>query len=129
MRGKFTDNWSTQLALSGVKRRDDFADWGTKISFLNSIQLAENWQWNIWLRYSSGDSGSGLEFSKLRGLPDVDTYVLVDTNLVWSVSDKLDFSLVANSLGEEHTEARREEFIADLRVVEPFAMLKVDYKL
>jgi len=51
----------------------------------------------------------------------------VDTNLSWSASNNVELTLIANNLGSDHTEARREEFVTELRVVEPYALLKVGY--
>ena len=127
MRGKWVANWESQLAVSRVRRLEDDVGWSSKVSFLNSISLAENWQWNIWLRYSDGDSGSGAQYSASRGLPDVHSYAVVDTNLSWSASNNVELTLIANNLGSDHTEARREEFVTELRVVEPYALLKVGY--
>jgi len=128
MRGKFVDWWSAQFTYSRVERVDQKVGWSSNTSFMNSVDLANNWQWNLWIRHSHGNAGAAAQFSEVSTAADgIDDYLTLDTNVQWQANDRWRIELIANNLGEEHVETQREQFATERMLVEAYAMLKVGF--
>ncbi|MDJ0621784.1 MAG: TonB-dependent receptor [Desulfocapsaceae bacterium] len=96
-----------------------------QVSLRSSIDFAENWQANIWLRYVGElEQTSFLPASD----PEVDDYLECDLNIRWQATEDLEFMLVGQNLFDsEKLEYVAEQFTPATEV-ETSYYLKVLYR-
>ncbi len=123
--------WNSQLNFSILETDDLAANTSANLSFSNQIELNESLHWNIWLRYSYNNKFASAQFSDIDnpyGEPE-DKFIVVDSNIQWQTSEKIQLSLSVKNLGSSHTEAVREEFSSPIMLIEPSAIFKVSVDL
>lgn len=129
LRGQPRSNWSTQLMLSYVENTKGNDLSSTTAVYSSTLDISDNLQWNFALRYNHGSTQTAFaENQNALIYGEVDDYLVADTTLRWSFSDHWQVDLIARNLGDEHAEALREQFTSPFLVVEPNALLKLNYR-
>ncbi len=67
-----------------------------QVSLRTSFDFAENWQANVWLRYTNELEVTSLTPNATK--PEVDEYLECDLNLRWQATDDLELMLVGQNL-------------------------------
>lgn len=97
-----------------------------QLSLRSSIDFAENWQTNIWVRYTGELKQTSFNPAATR--PEVDDYLECDLNIRWQATDNLEFMLVGqNLLDPEKVEYVSEQFTPAIEVERSY-YLKVLYR-
>ena len=97
-----------------------------QVSLRSSIDFAENWQANIWLRYASELEQTS--FLPATTDPEVEEYLECDLNIRWQATANLEFMLVGQNLFDaQKLEYVSEQFTPATEVERSF-YLKAQYR-
>lgn len=93
----------------------------------SSIDFAENWQTNLWLRYTDGivarDSAN-----LLSGQIPLDDYWSFDTNLIWKATENIEVMLAVQNLFNERQLQYISELITPATEIERSVYAKLTYR-
>ncbi|WP_167496481.1 TonB-dependent siderophore receptor [Desulfopila sp. IMCC35006] len=95
-------------------------------SVRTSIDFAEKWQTNLWLRYTDEIVGRD-SADVLSGEIPLDGYFLFDANLIWKATDHLEIMLVGQNLLNNSQLEYISELITPATEIERSVYLKLTY--
>jgi len=127
--GQLNSAWSAQLAYSRVQRLNEPKGWSSSFSLMNTIDLRTDLRLNLWFRHRHSDAIITAQPANLEDTYGaVDDYLVMDSNITWDINSQWRLELMAKNLGDAHTEGIREEFSAEIMLIEPSAIIRASYQ-
>lgn len=96
-------------------------------SIRSSIELAENWQTNLWLRYVD-DIAARNSVALLSEELSVDDYYLFDINLIWTPRENIEFMIAGQNLFSDSQLQYISELITPATEIERSVYAKLTYR-
>ena len=115
-------------ATSNPQLQDDFTTTSTprhQAAIRSSIDFAQNWQFNTWLRYV--DAIKGRNNADQTSLLPVDAYFNLDANLIWKPKKALEIMLAGQNLFNSSQLEYVAEFITPPTEIERSVYMKVTW--
>jgi iron complex outermembrane receptor protein len=97
-----------------------------EVSLRSTIDIAEDWQLNLWLRYVDQFSAGGLVALTKKSM--IDEYVAFDANISWQLKENIELMLVGQNLFSSGRMEFTSEYLAPLTDVEQSVYGKLNYR-